>query len=135
MKVIPKRKNLRERKKKIKKIQTPNGKVYIQSSFNNTIITIADPEGKVLCWGSAGSLGFKGTRKSTPYAAGVVSRNLIVKAEEMGVREVDIYIKGVGSGRDQAVRAFNNSSLVVKSLSDITPIPHNGCRAKRPRRV
>ena len=135
MKEIPKRKNLRERRKKIKKILTPNGKVYIQSSFNNTIITITDVEGRVICWGSSGSLGFKGTRKSTPYAAGVVSRNLIVKAEEMGVREVDIYIKGVGSGRDQAVRAFNNSSLVVKSLADITPIPHNGCRAKKSRRV
>lgn len=128
------RKSLRQRKK-IKRVSTIAGKVYIQSSFNNTVITITDPTGEVVCWGSAGTLGFKGTRKNTPYAAGVVSRNIIAKAEEMGIREVDVYVKGVGSGRDQAVRAFNNSSLIVKSLSDITPIPHNGCRAKRPRRV
>jgi len=80
-------------------------------------------------------LGFKGTRKSTPYAAGVVSRNLIAKIEEMGLKDVDIFIKGVGTGRDQAIRAFNNSILEVKSISDITPIPHNGCRAKKARRV
>ncbi|MFH1749375.1 MAG: 30S ribosomal protein S11 [bacterium] len=129
----PKR-NLRQRKK-IKRTTVTAGKVYIQSSFNNTIITVTDNIGNVICWGSSGTLGFKGTRKNTPYAAGVVSRNIIAKSEEMGVREVDVYIKGVGSGRDQAVRAFNSSTLEVKSLHDITPISHNGCRAKKSRRV
>ncbi len=126
--------NPRQRKK-IKKTTVTSGKVYIQSSFNNTIITVTDTVGNVICWGSSGALGFKGTRKNTPYAAGVVSRNIIAKSEEMGVREVDVCVKGVGSGRDQAVRAFNNSTLEVKSLRDITPIAHNGCRAKKARRV
>jgi small subunit ribosomal protein S11 len=128
------RKNLRQRKK-IKRTTSPIGRVYIQSTFNNTLITVTDAQGGTICWGSAGAQGFKGTRKSTPYAAGIVSKNVTAKAEEMGVKEVDIYVKGVGSGRDQAVRAFNGSGLIVKSITDITPIPHNGCRPKRPRRV
>ena len=134
MKKTQAKKNLRQRRK-VKKVSTTQAKVYIQSSFNNTIVTVTDLSGKVICWGSAGSLGFKGTRKSTPYAAGLVSKNVIAKAEEMGIREVDVYVKGIGTGRDQAVRAFNTSSLQVKSLADITSIPHNGCRPKKPRRV
>ncbi|MFC1656854.1 30S ribosomal protein S11 [Patescibacteria group bacterium] len=126
--------NLRQRKK-IKRTTATSGKVYIQSSFNNTIISVTDKAGNTICWGSSGTLGFKGSRKNTPYAAGVVSRNIIAKSEEIGIREVDVYVKGVGSGRDQAVRAFNSSNLEVKSLHDITPITHNGCRAKKARRV
>ena len=121
-------------KKKIKK-QILEGRVYIQATFNNTIVTITDIEGNVLSWSSAGSMGFKGTKKSSPYVASLIAQEAYNKAKIYGLEKADIYVKGVGRGRDLAVRALDSAGLFVKSLKDITPIPHNGCRAKKIRRV
>jgi small subunit ribosomal protein S11 len=119
-----------------KRIQVPYAKVYIKSSFNNTIITVTDQRGNVLTWGSAGKQGFKGTRKSTPYAASVAADNTMREAKAAyGVSEVDIFVSGVGSGRDGAVRAIGNAGVQVNMIKDVTPIAHNGCRPRKPRRV
>ena len=122
------------KKKKIKKVVN-HGEAHIKATFNNTIITISDKEGNVLSWATAGASGFKGSRKSTPYAAQIAAEVAIEKAKAYGLEKVDVYVKGIGSGRDSAVRAFNNSGIYVGSLKDVTPIPHNGCRAPKPRRV
>lgn len=119
--------------KKIKR-EIPKGKVYIQATFNNTIVTITDPEGNVLSWATAGSAGFKGTRKSTPYAASIISQQAVEKAKVYGLREVQVFVKGVGSGRESAARALEASGIRVLSIKDQTPIPHNGCRAKKIRK-
>lgn len=119
--------------KKIKR-EIVKGKVYIQATFNNTIVTITDPEGNVLSWATAGSAGFKGTRKSTPYAASIISQQAVEKAKVYGLREVQVFVKGVGSGRESAVRALEASGIRVLSIKDQTPIPHNGCRAKKIRK-
>ena len=111
------------------------GRIYIQSTFNNTIVTATDEKGNVIAWESAGTAGFEGTRKSTPYAAQVATRRLIEKAKRAGLREVAMYVSGVGVGRDSAIRTFAGSGITVTSISDITPIPHNGPRPKKPRRV
>ena len=121
-------------KKKVKKsVQT--GVVHIQSTFNNTIITITDPSGGALSWASAGGSGFKGSRKSTPFAAQVAAEECAKKAMEHGVRSATVYIKGPGSGRESAVRAIQAAGIKVTLIKDVTPIPHNGCRPKKRRRV
>jgi len=115
--------------------QVPHGNAYIQSSFNNTIVTITDPDGNVLTWASSGSVGFKGSRKSTPYAAGLAAENAARRAQEHGMRQVDVFIKGPGSGREAAIRSLQSAGLVINSIVDVTPIPHNGCRPPKKRRV
>jgi len=113
----------------------PRGRAYVQSTFNNTIITLTDLNGNTLAWGSAGSTGVKGSRKSTPYAAQVAAENAARKAMEHGLREVDVYVKGPGSGRESAVRALQASGIALRTIRDVTPIPHNGCRPRKRRRV
>ena len=121
-------------KKKVKKsVQT--GVVHIQSTFNNTIITITDPSGSALSWASSGGSGFKGSRKSTPFAAQTAAEECAKKAMEHGVRTATVYIKGPGSGRESAVRAIQAAGIKVTLIKDVTPIPHNGCRPKKRRRV
>lgn len=117
------------------KRQVNYGRVYITATFNNTLITITDEKGNTLSWGSAGSAGFRGTRKSTPYAATMAVEMVARKAREHGLKEVEVYIKGPGSGREAALRALKSSGLNIVLLADITPIPHNGCRPKKRRRV
>lgn len=113
----------------------PRGTAHIQSSFNNTIVTLADPNGNVLAWSSAGGNNFKGSRKSTPYAAQVTAENAARKATENGLRQVEVFVKGPGSGRESAIRALQASGIQVLSITDVTPIPHNGCRPPKRRRV
>ncbi len=113
----------------------PRGRAYISSTFNNTLITLTDPQGNVLAWGSAGSSNFKGSRKSTPYAGQVATEGTVRRAMEHGLRQVEVFVKGPGSGREAAVRALQSSGLQVLSITDVTPIPHNGCRAPKRRRV
>ena len=121
------------RKKQISDI--PKGRIYIQSTFNNTLITLTDSAGNVLGWETAGHSGFRGARKSTPYAAQVAMKSVIDKGITYKMTEVDIYVKGVGSGRESAVRALQGSGIMVSHIKDITPIAHNGCRPKKSRRV
>jgi len=121
-------------KKKIKK-NIPIGEAYIQSSFNNTIITITDPQGNVVSWSSGGVVGFKGSRKSTPFAAQLAAENAAKKAMENGLKTVDVYIKGPGAGREAALRALQSAGLKIHLIRDVTPIPHNGCRPPKRRRV
>lgn len=121
-------------KKKIKK-NIPIGGVHIQSSFNNTIITITDPQGNVVSWASGGVVGFKGSRKSTPFAAQLAAENAAKKAIESGMKTVDVFVKGPGAGREAALRALQSAGLKVHLIKDVTPIPHNGCRPPKRRRV
>ena len=121
-------------KKKEKRV-VPHGVAHIQATFNNTLITIADPEGNVVSWSSAGRIGFKGSRKGTPFAAQVASQNAAQIARDSGMRSVDVQVKGPGGGRESAVRALSASGLSIKSIRDVTPIPHNGCRPRKRRRV
>jgi len=113
----------------------PRGRAYIQSTFNNTLITLTDPTGAVISWGSAGTAGFKGSRKSTPYAAQTAAEAAVKRAMEHGLRQVDVFVKGPGSGREAAIRALQASGLTITSIRDVTPIPHNGCRPPKRRRV
>lgn len=113
----------------------PRGQAHIQATFNNTIVTLTDPNGNVLSWGSAGGQGFKGSRKSTPYAAQVTAEVAARKAMEHGLRQIDVYVKGPGSGREAAIRSLQTAGLAVTSITDVTPIPHNGCRPPKRRRV
>lgn len=122
-------------KKKKKTLDDPNGLVYIQASFNNVIVTITDQSGNVLSWSSAGKEGFKGSRKNTPYAAQRAAETAAQEAHDMGLRKVNVFVKGPGSGREAAVRALANEGLDVSSIKDTTPIPHNGCRPPKRRRV
>ena len=124
-----KRTRRRERKSVLR------GRAYVQSTFNNTLITLTDPQGNALAWGSAGSAGTKGSRKSTPYAAQIAAEAAARKAMDHGLREVDVYVKGPGSGREAAVRALQAAGLVLTTIRDRTPIPHNGCRPPKRRRV
>ncbi|MBN1410464.1 MAG: 30S ribosomal protein S11 [Spirochaetales bacterium] len=121
--------------KKDKKKNIPYGSVYIQATFNNVIVTITDQMGNTIAWASAGGLGFKGAKKSTPFAAQTTAENAGTKAMECGVREVNIFVKGPGVGRESAIRAIGALGLKVKSIKDMTPIPHNGCRPQKSRRV
>jgi small subunit ribosomal protein S11 len=109
--------------------------VHVFASFNNTIVTITDTQGNAICWGSAGSAGFKGSRKSTPFAARLAAEQAIKAAQSMGVQEVDLIVKGPGPGRESAIRAVQTMGIKVRSISDVTPVPHNGCRPPKKRRV
>jgi len=123
---------------KIKKKITRNisqAIVHITASFNNTIVTVADVTGGTICWASTGSSGFKGSKKSTPFAAGVAAENAGRKARDLGVREVEVQVKGPGSGRESAIRILQTAGLIIKAIKDVTPIPHNGCRPPKRRRV
>jgi len=121
-------------KKKEKRV-VHNGLVHVQATFNNTIITISDPEGNTISWSSAGSLGFRGSRKGTPFAAQQASMTAASKAKDVGLRVVDVRVSGPGSGRESAIRALATSGLEVRAIKDSTPIPHNGCRPPKKRRV
>lgn len=120
------------RAKKIKK-EVLEGRIYIQATFNNTIVTVTDKNGNVISWASAGTAGFKGTRKSTPYAASIITKQAIEKAKNYGLEKAEVYVKGVGAGREFAIRAIEAAGVKVISLQDRTPIPHNGCRPKKVR--
>jgi len=111
------------------------GKVYITATFNNTIVTVTDKEGNVICWGSAGTAGFKGARKSTPFAATTAIDQVIKKAVARGLRSVEVFVKGPGPGREAAIRALKAAGVDINLIADVTPIPHNGCRPKKRRRV
>lgn len=126
-----KRTRVKRRERKV----IPRGKAFIQSTFNNTIITITDPNGNVVSWSSAGASGFKGSRKSTPYAAQMSAENAARRAMEHGVRQIEVFVKGPGSGREAAIRALQAAGLNVTTITDVTPIPHNGCRPPKRRRV
>ncbi|MCD6585511.1 MAG: 30S ribosomal protein S11 [Desulfobacteraceae bacterium] len=121
-------------KKKIKK-NILNGVVHIQSTFNNTIVTITDPNGNVISWSTSGMNGFKGSRKSTPFAAQLASQDAAKKAMEHGLRNVEVYVKGPGPGRESALKSLQATGLTVTMIKDVTPIPHNGCKPKKRRRV
>ncbi len=126
----------KKKKKKIRKEQrrVEKGKIYILATFNNTLLTITDVQGNTVCWGSSGTAGFKGARKSTPFAATATINKVISKARVLGLREVEVFIKGPGPGRDAVLRVLRNSRLKVSLIADVTPIPHNGCRPKKKRR-
>nr|HID59226.1 30S ribosomal protein S11 [Desulfobacterales bacterium] len=124
-----------KKKKKKEKKNIPSGIVHIQSTFNNTIVTITDPGGNVIAWASAGTQGFKGSRKSTPFAAQLAAEDAAKKAMEHGMKNVDVYLKGPGAGREAALRALQAAGLKVQLIKDVTPIPHNGCRPPKRRRV
>jgi small subunit ribosomal protein S11 len=111
------------------------GRAYVRSTFNNTIVTVTDNEGSVLAWASSGSVGFKGTKKGTPFAARLAAESAARKAVEYGMRRVDVFVKGPGSGRETAIRSLQSAGLEITSIHDITPIPHNGCRPPRRRRI
>jgi small subunit ribosomal protein S11 len=115
--------------------QVSEGCIYIHSTFNNTVITLTDLHGNTLAWSSAGHCGFNGPKKATPYAAGVIIKSLAEKVTEVGLRDVHVFVRGVGAGRDAAIRALQPNGFQVLSIKDTTPIPHNGCRARRPRRM
>lgn len=127
---MPKKRKARRTHKRISE-----GKVFIQSTFNNTMITITDMQGNVVAWGSCGTAGFKGSRKGTPYAAQMAAREAAHRAMGDGLRRVEVYIKGPGSGREAAIRALQASGITVTAIKDVTPIPHNGCRPRGRRRV
>ncbi len=121
-------------RKKVKRM-VPQGQAHIFATFNNTIVTITDMGGNTVSWASAGSSGFKGSRKSTPYAARLAAQSAARTAQESGMQELDVIVKGPGPGREQAIRSLQASGIRVKSIRDITPVPHNGCRPKKKRRV
>jgi small subunit ribosomal protein S11 len=125
-------------KKKTRKREKKNilhGAAHIKSTFNNTIITITDPEGNTLAWASSGNVGFKGSRKSTPFAAQLAAEAAARRAQEHGVRKVDVFVKGPGSGRETAIRSLAAAGLEILGIQDVTPVPHNGCRPRKRRRV
>lgn len=124
---------MKKKKKVIKNV--PRGQAYIKATYNNTIVTITDPAGNVLGWSSAGKNGFKGPKKATPYAASVIVRDAVEQIKETGLKEVQVFVKGVGMGRESAVRSLHSNGLNIISIKDTTPLPHNGCRPRKPRRV
>jgi small subunit ribosomal protein S11 len=124
--------------KKVRRKEKKNiahGHAHIKSTFNNTIVSITDPQGNVISWASAGHVGFKGSRKSTPFAAQMAAENCARKAQEHGMKKVDVFVKGPGSGRETAIRSLQAAGLEVGAISDVTPVPHNGCRPPKRRRV
>lgn len=130
-----KKKLIKKKKKRVARI-VKVGRAYIQATYNNTMITLADNNGDVIAWASAGLAGFKGAKKATPYAAQIITKIAAQKAkEEYGLEEVSVFVSGVGTGREAAIRALNANGLNVSSIKDTTPVPHNGCRPKKPRRV
>jgi small subunit ribosomal protein S11 len=124
----------RQQRKKISKM-VPEGMAFIHATFNNTIVTMTDMQGNTICWASAGTSGFKGSRKSTPYAARLAAQNAARQAQEHGMQEVDVVVKGPGPGREAAIRSLQSSGIKVRSIADATPVPHNGCRPPKKRRV
>lgn len=122
------------KKKRVKKVVTA-GQVHIQSTFNNTIISVTDMGGNLISWSSSGSAGFSGSRKSTPFAAQIATEKAISKARDVGLTKVDVIVRGIGSGREAAIRALQASGINVASIKDVTGVPHNGCRPRKPRRV
>jgi len=130
---MPQKKRTRVRKRERKSI--PAGRAYIQSTFNNTIVTLTDPQGNVIAWGSSGTAGFKGSRKGTPYAAQLAARDAARRAMEHGLRQIEVYVNGPGSGREAAIRSLQSSGLYITGIRDVTPVPHNGCRPPKRRRV
>jgi small subunit ribosomal protein S11 len=131
--MVDKKKSSRVSKREKKAI--PRGRAYIQSTFNNTIITLTDPQGNVISWGSSGTAGFKGSRKGTAYAAQRAAEAAAKKGMEHGLRQIDVYVKGPGSGREAAIRSLQAAGLNITSIRDVTPIPHNGCRPPKRRRI
>lgn len=121
------------RKKKIKR-NVATGQVHIKATFNNTIISVTDEKGGVIAWSTSGAAGFKGSRKSTPYAASIASEQVAAKAKEAGMKTCEVFVQGVGSGRDSAIRALTSSGINISSIKDVTGIPHNGCRPRKPRK-
>lgn len=128
------KKVIKGKKKKIKR-QVPIGNVYVKATYNNTMVTAADQAGNIIAWSSAGICGFKGPKKATPFAAGIIVKDLVGKTQDYGLKDVHVFVQGIGSGREAAVRALNANGINVISIKDVTPIPHNGCRPKKPRRV
>lgn len=128
---MPRRARTRRRERK----SVPVGRAYIQSTFNNTIITLTDPRGNVIAWGSSGTVGFKGSRKSTAFAAQRAAEDAARKGMEHGLRQIEVYVRGPGAGREAAIRSLQAAGLFVTSIRDVTPIPHNGCRPRKRRRV
>jgi len=128
-----KKKPTRVRRRERKAI--PRGRAYIQATFNNTVITLTDPVGNTIAWGSSGTVGFKGSRKGTPYAAQMAAEQAARRGMEHGLREVEVYVKGPGSGREAAIRSLQSVGLTITGIRDVTPIPHNGCRPPKRRRV
>jgi len=125
----------RKRRERRQKKNVPYGQAHIHATFNNTIITMTDQQGNVVTWASAGTVGFKGSRKSTPYAARLAAEAAAKQAMDHGMREIDIFVKGPGPGREAAIRSLLGAGLKVRSITDVTPIPHNGCRPPKKRRV
>ena len=121
--------------KKKTKVHVTSGVAHVQATFNNTIVTITDKQGNVLCWASTGAVGFSGSKKATPFAAQVAAENAAKKAISLGVKEVEVYVKGPGSGRESAIRALQAAGLAITVIRDVTPVPHNGCRPPKRRRV
>ncbi len=130
---MPQKKRTKVRKRERKSI--PEGRAYIQSTFNNTIVTLTDLQGNVIAWASSGAAGFKGSRKGTPYAAQLAARDAARRGMEYGLRQVEVYVKGPGSGREAAIRSLQSSGLYITGIRDVTPVPHNGCRPPKRRRV
>lgn len=131
--MVEKKGKTKRRKKIARKVSS--GKVHVHATFNNTIVSVTDDDGKILCWSSPGNVGFKGSRKSTPFAATAAAKDAVRKAKTFGIREVDIFLRGPGSGKESAVRSVRAEGLHVKAIKDITPTPHNGCRPKKRRRI
>ncbi len=123
-----------KRRKKIAR-KVSSGKIFVHATFNNTIVTVTDQKGEVLCWSSPGTVGFKGSRKSTPFAASVAAKDAVKKAKTQGIKDVSICVNGPGSGKESAVRSIKSEGLHVSTITDLTPTPHNGCRPKKRRRV
>lgn len=130
---MQKKTTVKRRKKITRKVSS--GKVFVHATFNNTIVTVTDTSGKILCWSSPGSVGFKGSRKSTPFAATVAAKDAIKKAKAFGISDVEIYLRGPGSGKESAVRSIRSEGVNVRTIMDMTPTPHNGCRPRKRRRI
>ena len=130
---MPQKKKVKTRKRERKSV--PEGRACIQATFNNTIVTLTDPNGNVIAWSSSGTAGFKGSRKGTPYAAQLAATNAARKAMDHGLKQVEVVVKGPGSGREAAIRALQSSGIFITSIRDVTPMPHNGCRPPKRRRV
>jgi small subunit ribosomal protein S11 len=130
---MPQKKRTKAKKRERKSI--PAGRAYVQATFNNTLVTLTDLGGNVIAWASSGTAGFKGSRKGTPYAAQLAAKSAARKAMEHGLRQVEVYVKGPGGGREAAIRSLQSAGLYITSIRDVTPIPHNGCRPPKRRRV
>ena len=130
---MQKKTKTKKRKKITRKVSS--GKIYVHATFNNTIVTVTDTDGKILCWSSPGTVGFKGSRKSTPFAANVAAKDVVRKARAHGIRDVEVFLKGPGSGKESAVRSIRSEGLTIRTIMDMTPTPHNGCRPKKRRRI